>query len=173
MVYQQPSFEKRSEQSEKEERKSRAKEGEGRNFKRAHGEGRNQTNGSFSAEECLNMVMSRVCSVDVQMLSQIGAAIVWMKLFTFYSVKYTWCERSAVHWCCSSRAFKKKKKRNRQRSKILNHTVPGFLESGFYPLAVLTVVTRAHLLNKQGVRCLWTTKINKTSPERTFVSLVK
>lgn len=46
-------------------------------------------------------------------------------------------------------------RRNQQRNKVENRTVPAFLESGFYLLALLAVV--AHVVNKQHAGCLRTT----------------
>lgn len=39
-------------------------------------------------------------------------------------------------------------------NKILPHNVPTSLESGFYLLAVLTVVTHIQLIHKQYMRCV-------------------
>lgn len=38
--------------------------------------------GSCSAEECLNMIVSKVCGVTVQTRSHIGAAVVWISKMT-------------------------------------------------------------------------------------------
>lgn len=72
-------FEKRSEQGEQEEWKSRIKWQE--KFQERT-QGKKQIIGSFSAEECLKFILSKVSGVSVQMLSQIGAAVVWISKMT-------------------------------------------------------------------------------------------
>lgn len=74
MIYQQPFWEEKwTMWAGREKIKNQIRWGE--EFQESTRGRKKQIIGSFSAEECLNIV-SKVCGASVQMLSQIGAAVV-------------------------------------------------------------------------------------------------
>lgn len=118
MIYQQPSLRR---EVNKVSRKRENKEPNqvcvwaGVGVQESTWEGRKQTNGSFSAEECFNITVSKVCDANVQMPNQISAAVVWMIEITL-GVKGLPYTGAAV----AEHSKKEEERRNQQRNTNIN-----------------------------------------------------